>query len=119
MKRSREAGIDFGVIIIIIIITCSIVGGFILSANAGDLREFVLCEHKTGHTAAHLTIGGVVTTGIWKVKPETVVEVVPIKEDKCTMVVTSKSRAAVVGSAAEVECRLLGGNNCATRKPEK
>ncbi len=93
--------------------------GFMLSADAGDLREFVLCEHKTGHTTAHLTIDGIVTTGIWKIKPETVVEVVPIKEDKCTMVVTNKSQAAVVGSSAEVVCRLLGGNNCAARKSEK
>ena len=115
MKYLREVKVALGVIII----TCSIAGGFILSAKAGDLREFVLCEHKTGRTTAHLTIDGIVITGIWKIKPETVVEVVPIEGDKCTMVVTNKSQASVVGSAAEVECRLLGGDGCAARKQGK
>ncbi len=115
MKYSREAKIALGVIVI-----CSIAGGFILSANAGDLREFVLCEHATGKEHGPMIQDGVKTTGVFRTKPEAVARLIEIHGNKCTVIVNSNgAHVSVVGSVEEVQCRLLGGNNCAARKSEK
>ena len=93
---------------------------FMLSADAGDLREFVLCEHATGKEHGPMIQDGVKTTGVFRTKPEVVARLIEIHGNKCTVIVNNNgAHVSVVGSAAEVECRLLGGNNCAARKSEK
>ena len=110
MKYLREVKIALGIVV------CSIACVFMLSANAGGFREFVACKHTTGEKHGEIKWGGVLATGVFKIKPETVVEVYQIQGNKCTMLITNKSQVSVVGPVEQVECRLLGGNNCAAIK---
>lgn len=87
---------------------------------ARETVEFELCHHKTGEATGHVILDGVRTKGKAPIYTDQVQLVMPLVNDKCTLIVLqSSNQAYVIGSYREVLCKLHGGQNCTVEGSDK